>query len=397
MIPRLVQETIEQSLQEFSAVMVIGPRAAGKSTCCQAALPNDSHRFQMDLPLDRAKAEVDPEAFFAPGSSPLLLDEVQAWPESFKWVKNFIDQDRSIKGRYLLTGSQQFQLLKEASDSLVGRMALVTLFPLSWAELAAIGALPMIPTLADTLALALRGGYPELWAFPSLSRNRWMEAYLNLYLERDVGLLHGIQQMGRFRTFLGVLAPRAAQVLNVASIARECGVPESTIRDWLSILERSMLIRLLQPYSANFSKRWVKAPKLIFCDTGLLCYLLGIDTVATLERSPMWGHIFENLVIMEAIKLRSFEESRCHMFYLRIDESNEIDLLIQRGTQLIGYEIKSRATVTPKDASSLERLSQVVPLTDRVVLSLHPDSTSLTSKSRCMPWSQGTAALDQPT
>lgn len=369
-------DQIRRLAQQFSSVLVSGPRAAGKSTACQLAFPA-AKVLLLDSPTVRSFVEADPAAVFAgrETETPLILDEVQAWPDAFAWAKAEIDADRTRKGQFVFTASHVLPLMRGVADSLAGRIALFTLYPLSWRELYNAGLTGV--SIEQVAQVCIRGGFPELWADLSIPRDPWMGAYVDTYLLRDVMAVSGVQEIGTFRRFMGVLAPRAGSLLNVSEAARDAGIPESTARKWLSILESSFVIRLVQPYAANLTKRWVRSPKLYFIDTGLLCYLLGIDRADALVQSALFGHILENLVVSETIKRFADEEPRLQIYFMRTRSGEEVDLLVQRGMDLWAFEIKARSRVQSSDFASLTALTAELPgLRCRTLLTLSTERQS---------------------
>jgi len=373
MIVRPQMDLIHSLSWQFPAVLVTGPRAAGKSTVCRLAFPQ-SKVLLLESPTVRSFVEADPAAIFAGRSAEmqLVLNGVQAWPDAFAWAKAEIDVERTRKGQFIFTGSQVFPLMKGVANGLAGRIAILPLYPLSWKELLNAG---LTGYSIDQIAqVCVRGGFPELWADGSIHRDPWMGAYVDTYLLRDVMAVSGVQEIGAFRRFMGVLAPRAGSLLNVSEVARDAGIPESTARKWLSILESTYVIRLIQPYSANLSKRWIKAPKLYFIDTGLLCYLLGINRPEALLQTALFGHIMENLVISEIVKRFAEEEARIQLFFMRTRAGEEIDILLQRGMDLWAFEIKARSRIQASDFTVLkDRTSDLPNLRGRILLTWSPE------------------------
>jgi len=269
-----------------------------------------------------------------------VLDEIQRTPELLSYLQTRVDADDRM-GLFLLTGSQQFGLLSGISQSLAGRTAFLELLPLSRRELDRAKAAPS--TLNESL---LVGGYPALYD-RDLEPASWFAAYVTAYVERDVRQLLKVQDLEAFQRFVRLCAGRSGQILNLSSLATDCGIRHNTARAWLSVLEASYLVFALQPHYANFNKRLIKAPKIYFYDTGLLCWLLGIREVAQLESHPLRGAIFETYVVAELTKARFNQGERAGLHYWRDSNGNEVDVLAEVGTKLMPIEIKAGQTVNP--------------------------------------------------
>ncbi len=355
-LSRALEPLIRAALQTFPAVLVTGGRQTGKTTCLQHLLP-DMPYASFDRFADLEAVKRDPRLFLQERRPPLLIDEIQYAPEILRLIKGEIDAHRHVYGQYILTGSQFFPLMQGASESLAGRVAIFELFPLSWQELG----IPM-PTPQETLHQMVQGFYPEFIANPSQNRMLWFDSFLMTYIERDIRQIKPTLDIGRFQRFLLLLAARAGQLLNLSEIAKETGISQPTAREWVEMLEATYIIRLLQPYSHNVTKRVVKTPKLHFVDTGLLCHLLGLHTPEQLASSPFLGHVFENMVVMEAIKRLAIHEPRGHAYFYRTSNDLEVDLLIQLGTTWEAYEIKWGSTPHRSQTHALAHLAEILPL-----------------------------------
>jgi len=392
-IPRFGESRLRELMTYFPAVLVTGSRQVGKSSLFQQSYTGVT-RYVLDRPRDLAAIQSDPEGtLFAQGKNPLLLDEVQNWPEIFSWLKHYIDDHRSEKGRYGMTGSEQFGLMKGVSESLAGRIGILRLFPLMWAELEACNRLPAAGE--ERLSLVIhRGLYPELWSDPAIPAHAWWEGYLDTYLDRDVRMLHGVSSLGAFRKLMGLLAVRCGQLLNVSELARDAGVPVSTTREWLQLLEASFLIKLVHPWHANFGKRLIKSPKVFFVDTGLVCYLLGISTPAAALQSGFWGYLFENLVIMEAHKRLQTAGRAASIYFLRSADGFEIDLVIEEGGALDLFEVKSSRTVTIADAPALRYAIERLPVRRAAILTPQEREADRRSRIAIEPWTEAVPLCD---
>ncbi len=353
--PRALESELLKALHTFPAVLVTGSRQVGKTTLLRHILP-DYRYVSFDLYSDLQGIKEDPRLFLEQHPPPVILDEIQHVPEIFRFLKGHIDQERHTYGQFALTGSQVFPLMQGVSESLAGRIAILELFPFSWNEWG------MKPTIQSTLEGMVRGFYPEFIANPTLSPTRWFDSFLMTYIERDVRSLRSSIHIALFQRFLRLLAARAGQLLNLAEIAKELGISHPTVRDWLEILEATYVIYLLKPFHNNISKRYVKSSKLYFVDTGLLCFLLGIHSADELARSPFLGSLFENLVILEAVKrLSALSEPRTLYFYRSL-KGVEVDLLIESHGKIDAYEIKWTQTPSASMTSALLSLRHEHPI-----------------------------------
>jgi len=370
-IHRAIEKPLKEALSQFPAVLITGPRQAGKSTLLQHTLKN-YHYVTLDDPMIRAMANNDPELFLSTHDTPLIIDEIQYAPELLSYIKMSIDKNRREHGRFVLTGSQTFQLMKGVSESLAGRIAILQLYPLSWEEI------DVSPFEDKRVAKQIvQGFYPQFFAEPHTDWNLWYSSYIATYLERDVRNIKSISDLGRFQTFLSLLAARAGNLLNMAEIGKECGISQPTVKDWISILESTYIIFILKPFHNNRTKRLVKSPKIYFVDTGLLCYLLGIDSGERLLRASVGGHIFENMVIVEFMKRLSKIPQRVEYSFYRTASGVEVDLVVERGGKMEAYEIKFAKTLSRDMAQQLNLFSTEHKVDISTVLSLQEKKTAL--------------------
>ena len=342
MIDRHASRLVQQLAQGFPVVALTGPRQSGKTTLARQAFPGKPYFSFEDLEV-RHRVMSDPRRFFALLPEGAVLDEAQHCPEVFSYLQGVVDE-RARMGEFVITGSQQFGLLGQITQSLAGRVGLVQLLPLSLAELAQAG------LAGKTLEQAVwAGGYPAL--FDSRRRlgspAQWMGAYTATYIERDVRQVLGVSNLSLFRRFVLMCAGRTGQLLNLSALASDCGISHTTARSWLTVLEASYLVHLLQPYHQNFGKRLVKMPKLYFLDTGLLCHLMRIDSPQTLATHAMRGPIFESWVVSETLKHRWNQGLSADIHFWRDNHGVEIDLLFEHAGKLHAVEIKSGATFSP--------------------------------------------------
>ena len=335
MIKRELQSTIQKFVKTYPVVTITGPRQSGKTTLAKMAFPSYTY-CNLEHPENRFLAEKDPKSFFRQFPAPVIIDEIQRVPELLSYIQVFVDEHKK-NGSYILTGSHQLTLNASISQSLAGRTAMVTLLPFSFHELQSI------ESKFDRDELILNGFMPRIYDQKqeptALYRN-----YLHTYVERDVRQLIHIKDLSRFENFLRLLAGRVGQIVNLASLASDTGVSSPTIADWLSVLEASYIIYRLQPYYENFGKRIIKSPKLYFVDVGLAAYLLGIESTKQIARDPLLGGLFENMVIMDALKTRYNQGRDANLYFFRDNHKNEIDLLYKTGQELIPVEIKASRT-----------------------------------------------------
>jgi len=368
---RILGKLIIAALKQFPVCLITGARQAGKSTLLKNILSGFNY-VTLDDPLMRMLAIDDPELFLSKNSFPLIIDEIQYAPGLLSYLKMRIDENRHAYGQYVLTGSQIFQLMKGVSESLAGRIAIFNLYPFSWKEVQEIFDHQNIDDKTCAKQI-IQGFYPEFFVNPSLDKNLWFGSYLSTYIERDVRNIKTITDLGRFQTFIALLAARAGKLLNISEVAKECGITQPTAKDWLSILESTYIIYILKPYHNNLSKRLVKSPKIYFTDTGLLCYLLGIDSEERFFKSSERGSIFENMVIMEAVKQLSAQTNRSQCFFYRTASGVEVDLIVEKENHLDAYEIKLAKTLDREMAQSIAlfrkehkvRRSQIISLQEK--------------------------------
>jgi len=347
MLDRDAEQTIRTLLRGFPIVTLTGPRQSGKSTLAKALFTNLPYASLED-PDMRLAATEDPRSFLERFPDGAVLDEVQRCPDILSYLQTIVDTDGRM-GRYILTGSQQFGLMSGITQSLAGRTAFVELLPFSIPELAQAGQLPQA---ADTMLL--KGCYPPLYD-RDVPPSAWFAAYVTAYVERDVRQILKIQELETFQRFVRLCAGRTAQLLNLSSLATECGITHNTAKSWISVLEASYLIFLLRPHHTNFNKRLVKMPKLYFYDVGLVSWLLGIRTPEQVETHPLRGNIFETFIVSELIKSRLNRGERPAFSFWRDSNGNEVDLIVERDNKLMPIEIKSGKTLTRDSLAGLEK------------------------------------------
>ena len=371
-VHRYLSHAIRRAARTFPAILVTGARQTGKTTLLRHEF-GKSHRFvSLDRPDVRARAQADPLAFLGDHPAPLVLDEIQYAPDLLHFVKERIDADRK-PGRFILSGSQSFALMKGVSESLAGRIAVLSLDPFSVAESSANPASPSIDALLDrvfgdgrfsstSLDLGdwlLRGGYPEIRASSNVDRSLWFSSYVQTYLERDVRDLLQVGDLDAFGRFLALAASRTGSLLNMTDLGRDAGVTGPTIRRWVSVLEASHVVFLLPPYHENYGKRVIKSPKLYFADPGLASYLLGLHTAEAILGGPTAGPLTETAVVSEWLKAFRQRGERPSLYFWSTGRGIEVDLLIERNGRLHALEVKATATPTPHHADALAAFLEV--------------------------------------
>lgn len=373
-IKRHAEKTVEKLSKMFGAILVAGPRQVGKTTMLDQ-LTKGLSRATLDDPIMRAAAEIHSGTFFLDNPPPVFVDEVQKAPVLFEQIKLCLDKSKK-KGQFYLCGSQQFEIMKGVSESLAGRIGLLTLLGLSIRERQGLAFdEPFIPTeeyfaarkaelreigYMDAWNMIHRGGMPELIDNPDYDWRLYYGSYVSAYIERDVKALSEIGDAVKFASFMAATAACIGQLLNVTSIAKDVGISVPTAERWLSILNCSNIVYLLRPYSNNILSRAVKTPKLYFLDTGLAAYLTNWNTPEALKNGAMAGAFFENFVFSEIVK--SYYNrgiAKPPLYFYRDKDKNEIDLIIEDGGTLYPIEIKKHADPRSKDISSFRKLDGI--------------------------------------
>ncbi len=330
-IQRDFEEIIQQIAQTRPALVLTGARQTGKTSLLKRLFP--SHHFvSLDLPTLAEQAEQNPQIFIKNHPPPVIIDEIQYAPKLFRYLKILIDENRSGKGQFILTGSQKFELMKEVTESLAGRVGIIEFDPLSMHELL------QYDSSLNVDMLLLKGGFPELYA-EQLDPASFYQSYVSSYLERDLRQLLNVGQLRDFERFLRACALRSGQLLNKSDLAKDVGISPSTANQWLSALDAANQVKLLEPWFSNQGKRMVKTPKLYLCDTGLLCFLLNIQTESELHRSPMIGQIWETFVFSQ-IRMRLNLLGRYRNLFFWRDRAKEVDFLYHQGGQYLLGEVK---------------------------------------------------------
>lgn len=360
-IHREIEKTLKELVGQFPAVGLTGPRQSGKSTLVTQIFGETYNLVSFDDPITRERATSDPKLLMESAGERIIFDEIQYAPQVLSYIKILIDRDRHIRGRFIITGSQQFNLIKNLGDTLAGRIALLELLPFSTEEKRRVSSLrnKLSDTQSNFEHCCLRGSFPEITIHSDINSNIWYGSYLQTYLERDIRTIYNVGVLREFQQFVQLLAGRCSQILNLSRLANDLGVSVNTIKKWLSILEASRIIYILSPYHRNLGKRIVKSPKIFFLDLGLVCYLTGIKTKELLFSGPLAGALFENFVIQETVKYFFNRGVRPNLFYLRTHNNLEIDLIIESNLVLYPFEIKLTRTPNIGMAAPIERFRKV--------------------------------------
>lgn len=348
MLPREAATSLRQLAGWYPVVALTGPRQAGKTTLARAVFPDKPYASLEDADV-RAFALSDPRRFLGQFPDGAVLDEVQRAPDLFSWLQTVVDA-APVMGQFILTGSQQFGLNEKISQSLAGRVGFLHLLPFSWAEIhSVLSGRPLEEVL-------WRGFYPPLHD-RGVPPHLWFSDYLTTYVERDVRLALNIRDLSAFHRFVLMCAARTGQLLNLSSLASDCGITHNTARSWLSVLEASYLVTLLTPWHRNLGKRLTKTPKLYFLDTGFAAWLAGVRDARELVAGSLRGPLFETFIVSEFIKHKRNHLRPEELYFWRDSTGHEIDLLVERGSHLIAVECKAGQTVAQDWFPPLDRFS----------------------------------------
>jgi len=351
-VSRLLEEPARSLFAQYPVLTVTGPRQSGKTTLCRRAFPDLDH-VNLESPDQREFATRDPRGFLRRFEGGVILDEIQRVPDLVSYIQATVDESRR-NGVFVLTGSQQFRVSQAISQSLAGRTAILRLLPFS------IGEAAQLRPDSNSDSMMYSGFYPRIYD-RDLNPTQALGDYFETYVERDVRQVSEIRNLSGFRTFVRLCAGRVGQLLNLQRLGSDAGVSHTTAREWLSVLEASYVVFVLPPLHANISKRLIKSPKLYFLDVGLAAYLLGIENENQIFTHPLKGALFENLVVVEALKHRFNRGLRSNLHFYRDSGGTEVDLVCSFAGRQVGVEIKAGATVSSRFFDGLRRLSEALP------------------------------------
>lgn len=376
-VPRQITGHLASLAAGFPVVTLTGPRQTGKTTLARHCFPELAYA-NLEDPDVRAFAHGDPRAFLGQYAGGAILDEVQRAPHLLSYLQGIVDADPR-PGRWVLTGSHNLQLLERVTQSLAGRTGLATLLPFSLAEAATDGPLPDLDTTLRT------GGYPRAHVGPA-DPLQVLKDYYQTFVERDLRALLKVHDLSRFDTFVRLCAGRVGQVLNLSSLAGDAGISPTTAADWLGLLEAAYVVVRLPPFHANLGKRLIKSPKLYFVDVGLAAYLLGVERPEHLPSHPLRGHLFENLVILEAWKHRLNQGLEPRLHFYRDHRGHEVDLLYPQGPAVAPVEIKAGMTISSSWFDGLRRFAALVPGAGPATVVHGGDSRQARSAALALGW-----------
>jgi uncharacterized protein len=376
MIKRELQSELIKLSKQFKAIAVVGPRQSGKTTLTRH-LFKDKPYVNLENPDSRRFAVEDPRGFLSQYKEGAVIDEAQRAPELFSYLQQVLDDDKR-KGRFILTGSNNFLLQENISQSLAGRIAYINLLPFTVSELS-------VDSKTEINKYILSGSYPPVHD-QKIDAGIWYQNYIRTYIERDVRQLKNVNDLIVFDRFLKLCAGRTGQLLNMSNLALETGIDSKTALAWLSVLESSFIVFRLFSYHRSFNKRIVKMPKLYFYDTGLICSLLGIRNEDQLAYHPLFGSIFENLVISEILKTAGNRTKGESLYFWRDNAGHEIDLLIEQGNRIIPVEIKSGKTINHEYFKGVNYWKKISGTDTGTVIYSGDQSHNYSDGNRILPW-----------
>lgn len=379
-IQRDIKYAIAKLKDKYPIIALTGTRQSGKTTILKHFLSD--YRYVNLENLDvRNFAETDPNGFFKEYAENIILDEVQRVPHLFSYLQSIVDKS-GIMGQFILSGSQNFHLMQNITQSLAGRVAILKLFPFDMQELSKAQQLP-----ANYLSSIIKGFYPAIYD-RDIDSKTFYSNYVQTYIQRDVSDLYAINNLSLFQRFLTLCASRTGQLLNISSLANECGISQPTAKSWLSVLENSYIIFLLQPYYKNYNKRVIKTPKLYFYDTGLVCYLLKINTIQQIETHSFKGNLFETLMVAEYVKRMYHKNDVDNIWFWRDSNGNEVDLIIEKSGQNEVVEIKATQTIMSNLFKNLNHYASLEDENIKKTLVYGGDDNQQRSTANVLSWKE---------
>ncbi len=378
MISREIENKVIAYAKQYPVITITGPRQSGKTTLSKMVFA-DKPYVSLESIEERTFAQNDAKGFLNRFPQGAILDEIQRVPDLLSYIQILVDESHQ-SGQFILTGSQNFELLNTVSQSLAGRTALVKLLPFSLQEIRSIS---NQPSAIDTLLYT--GAYPRIYDH-KLNPTEALSFYFSTYVERDLRQMINVKDIARFEMFIKLCATRTGQVLNLSSLGNDCGTSHNTIRSWLSILEASYIIKLLQPYYNNLGKRLIKSPKLYFYDTGLAAFLLGIQREEHISTHPLRGSLFENLVVSELLKKRFNQGKTDNLYYLRDSRGHEVDIVMDYGIHLDMLEVKSGQTLGKSLFGGLRHFRKLYTQTRNCFLVYGGNQNRIQEEITTIPW-----------
>jgi hypothetical protein len=386
-IKREIQEKLIQLSGQFPVVAVVGPRQSGKTTLVKMTFKDKSFQ-NLEEPDTRLFAQNDPRSFLSSSKSGLIIDEAQRVPDLFSYIQSIVDEKKA-PGSFIITGSHNFLMQEKISQTLAGRVAILTLLPFS------IDEIRRDDTVEDFSTYIFKGFYPPIYD-RKIEPSDWYPNYIRTYLERDVRLIKNIPDLNSFTLFVKLCAGRIGQLLNLSSLAVEAGISVNTAKSWLSVLEASYIVYRLEPHFQNFNKRLVKMPKLYFYDTGLACSLLGLESVTQISTHYLVGSLFENLVLSDLMKYKMNHGLNNNFYFWRDKLGREVDCLIESGLEKIILEIKSGKTINEDFFNGLKFYKDLAGEKNIFSYMIYGGgNVEVRSAAKVLPWHKATTIFER--